>query len=382
MKKFRYLDIGILVLSAVLLTIGLTMILSSSNITAYNEGKEIYYYFARQLIWVSLGAAAGCLVILFSNKFVKKTYQLILIVSFLSLIYVLIKGAVINGASSWIKISSSISFQPSEIFKVIFILWTALYYDKNKDTLNQYIPSLLPIAIAIVAVILIGIQPDLGTAIIFTIITAIMFWVSPVTKEIKFKLSLGIIFLAIGAALVILGSGKEILKDHQKQRFDLDGPCAADKFYHHGNQLCNSYIAINNGGLTGRGIGKSTQKYLYIPLAYSDFIFPVVVEELGAIISIAIVALIFILVWRIIMVGRRSINIYGRLVCYGVASYVFVHTVVNLVGVLGLLPMTGVPLPFISYGGTFTLSLIIALSFVQKVNIETRMNKKARKIAK
>ena len=139
--------------------------------------------------------------------------------------------------------------------------------------------------------------------------------------------------------------------------------------------MCNGYIAINNGGLTGVGIGKSTQKYLYLPEPYTDFIFDIIIEELGVLVGIVILLLYMLVLYRILAIGRQSSSNTGAIICYGVAIYIFLHIAVNLTGILGLVPLTGVPLPFMSYGGSFTICLIIALAAVQKVAIE---NKKSR----
>ena len=152
-------------------------------------------------------------------------------------------------------------------------------------------------------------------------------------------------------------------------------PCSEEKFYTTGNQVCNSYIAFNNGNMWGKGLGNSTQKYLYLPESHTDFIFAVVVEELGFFQSSLIIIGYFILLWRIIYIGNKSSSSRGSVMCYGVAIYIFLHMSINLLGIMGLLPLTGVPLPFLSYGGSFTISLILALTIVQRVAIETKLKK-------
>ena len=140
--------------------------------------------------------------------------------------------------------------------------------------------------------------------------------------------------------------------------------------------MCNGYIAINNGGLTGIGLGNSTQKYLYLPYPYTDFIFAVIVEELGLVVGILIILSYLYLLYRILKIGRDSYTNRGALLCYGVAVYMFLHVIVNLMGLFGLMPMTGVPLPFMSYGGSFTLCLMVSLAIVQRVNIENKIRSK------
>ena len=162
----------------------------------------------------------------------------------------------------------------------------------------------------------------------------------------------------------------------QYNRFvDFGNPCSEEKFYTSGNQLCNGYIAINNGNWKGLGLGDSTQKYLYLPEAYTDFIFAIIVEELGFIGGTITLIVMFICLWRIYLIGRNAPDPYGRLVCYGVFWYLLLHVIINLGGVFGLIPLTGVPLPFLSYGGSFMICTIMALSIVQRINIETRIEK-------
>ena len=129
----------------------------------------------------------------------------------------------------------------------------------------------------------------------------------------------------------------------------------------------------------GVGLGNSTQKYLYLPEPYTDFIFAIIVEELGVITGIAIIILYFIVLLRILIIGRASPTNRGAVLCYGIAAYIFLHISVNLLGIMGLIPMTGVPLPFMSYGGSFTICLIAALTIVQRVNIDTKLYNEKKK---
>ena len=168
-----------------------------------------------------------------------------------------------------------------------------------------------------------------------------------------------------------MSMGKNILEDRQKERFDISNPCA--KILSNGNQVCNCYIAINNGGLMGVGLGNSTQKYLYLPEPYTDFIFAIIVEELGVVTGVIILLLYLIVLFRILLIGRQSPTNRGAILCYGIAAYIFLHITVNLLGIMGLMPMTGVPLPFMSYGGSYTICLIAALTVVQRVNIDTKL---------
>ena len=170
--------------------------------------------------------------------------------------------------------------------------------------------------------------------------------------------------------LLLLNNGVKILFDRQLDRLNFLNPC--ERIYSTGNQVCNGYIAINNGGLLGKGLGNSTQKYLYLPEAYTDFIFAIVVEELGVIISLVILLLMFLILWRIFLIAKRSKTKRGSLLCYGIFWYILLHIIVNLGGLLGLMPLTGVPLPFLSYGGSYLMCLISAIAIVLRVDIENK----------
>ena len=138
-------------------------------------------------------------------------------------------------------------------------------------------------------------------------------------------------------------------------------------------------MAINKGGLTGVGLGNSTQRYLCLPEPYTDFIYAIIVEELGVITGVILILLYIFIIYRILLIGRRSPNNRGAVICYGVAMYIFLHVAVNLMGIMGIMPMTGVPLPFMSYGGSFTICLIAALTLVQRVSFENEVMKEKRK---
>ena len=195
---------------------------------------------------------------------------------------------------------------------------------------------------------------------------------APVLKKYKFYITmfgLGLIFIL---AIVVLIFKDSMLTRTQLDRFNFLKPCTRYQ-ENTGYQVCNGYIAINSGNLISISPGNSKQKYLYLPEAYTDFIFAIIVEELGFIGGTITLLFIFICLWRIYVISRNATNPFGRLTCYGVFWYLLLHVVINLGGVFGLIPLTGVPLPFLSYGGSFMICTIMALSIVQKVNIETKL---------
>ena len=373
MKKIiKYVDKPLLIVSVLLFIIGLIMVFSASNVTAYMSHEvSPYNYFIKQGLFL----LAGLIMSLIMIKFTTKAYGVfswgLLLIIIVSLFMLLVIGQAKNRAISWYDLGP-ISIQPSEFAKVITIVWLARYYEKNKK-MTSYTKSLFPIGVCLLITFLIFIQPDLGTAIIYTVIVGVMFLAAPIEKEIKTKTVFALLGLVVFAGIVLIGSGKTVLLERQLERFDFTNPC--DKLLTTGNQVCNCYIAINNGGLTGVGLGNSTQKYLYLPEPYTDFIFAIIVEELGIIFGVGIIIMYIFLLYRILKIGRDSPTNRGALLCYGVAVYIFLHIAINLLGIFGLMPMTGVPLPFMSYGGSFTICLIAALTIVQRVSVENGLCK-------
>lgn len=375
MSILKYTDKLLLVISIILFAFGLVMVFSASNITAFMRYyASPYQFLIKQGLFLLVGVILSLIVIRTNTKVYSFLSWPALLAILGALGFVLIYGKTTNSATSWFPIGP-FGFQPSEFAKVIMIVWMGSFYEIKRKNLNTYTTSLFPILICLVAVALMMAQPDLGTAIIFGVIVLFIFIISPIDISIKLK-TVGIaIGLALVGVLFLLNSGKSLILERQLKRLDFSNPCSEEKFYTDGNQICNAYIAVNNGGLLGKGLGNSTQKYLYLPEAHTDFIFAIVLEELGLVVGIAVLVLYFILLLRIINIGKRAVNNMGAIICYGVSLYIFLHIIINLMGIFGMMPMTGVPLPFISYGGSFTICLIVALTIVQRINIESKLAK-------
>lgn len=370
-KILKYLDMPLLITTILLFVIGLIMVFSSSNVTAYmSHAVSPYNYFIKQAIFLVIGIIIFLVMIRFNSKAYGLFSWALLTGVTASLVILLVYGKATNNAVSWFDLGP-FSFQPSEFIKVIFIVWMSRFYEVNVKKLDSYTTALFPTFVAAGIFILIFLQPDLGTGIIFFVIVFCMFLSSPISKSIKSKTLFGGMGLVIVILLVLLTTGGSVLETRQLSRFDFKDPCS--RLLTTGSQVCNGYIAINNGGLTGTGLGNSTQKYLYLPEPYTDFIFAIIVEEMGAIFGVGIILLYMFVLYRILIIGRNSYTNRGCLMCYGIAIYIFCHIAVNLLGLFGLIPLTGVPLPFMSYGGSFTICLIAALTIVQRVNIENKI---------
>ena len=370
-KNIKALDKPLLLISVILFAIGLIMIFSASNVTAYMKYyASPYRYFMKQSIFLGISLFIAILFIRFKTK----SYSIIMPVATYAimgmLVLVLLYGAAKNRSIRWIDLGF-FSIQPSEFAKVVVLLWMAAWYDSHEKSLDNYAIVLYPLLIAGIIGALIMIAPDLDTTVIYVLIVASIFFLAPISKEIRSKLLLLLFGAILVGAFTLFYTGKNILTPGQQERLtNFHNPCSSEKYYNSGNQVCNGYIAINNGGLTGVGLGNSTQKYLYLPEAHTDFIFAIIMEELGLVGAGVIFFLYFLLVGRIIKIAKDSHTTRGFLICMGVAVFIVLHIGVNLGGMFGLMPTTGVPLPFMSYGGSFCMCLVIALTAVQRVAIE------------
>lgn len=380
-KLFSKMDIPLFIMVVLYVALGLVMIYSASNITAVvRYGYQPYHFFIRQAIFVLVSFFIGFLIVL---RFPTRNYGALawplvfLLIGSLALLFV--KGKIAGGAISWFDLKF-FKVQPSEFAKSILVIFMAIYYNKlhYKKVKNIY-AYFVPLGFAAIIIGLVFMQPDLGSAAIIAGIVFLTFISIPVVQNniIKF-----IKIIAIGCILAIVAflySGNDFLSSIQKGRLNFKNPCSRYTETT-GYQVCNGFIAINNGGLFGVGLGNSTQKYLYLPESHTDFIFPIIVEELGLVTGIVIILGYAYILARILKIAKSSENLRCSILAYGTFWYFTLHILVNLLGVLALIPLTGVPLPFLSYGGSFTVNAIIMIFVVERVNIENKINKTKREI--
>lgn len=372
---FLCMDKKLLITTVILFSFGLIMIFSASNVTAYMFGASPSRYFYKQTLFLLGGFILSIIVILFPTSSYKKISWLALLGSLFLTFVALIYGAVVNGASGWLGIGN-LGIQPSEILKIAMIMWMACYYETKHPEKFYDDPAkmFIPLFVMGIAAAIIILQNDYGTAFIFLLVSAFIYLLSPTSKKVKLIIfGTGIVFLATLIILITTGA-VNVLSSDKVARFNFSNPCS--RYLNEGNQVCNGYIAINGGGILGKGLGNSTQKYLYLPEGHTDFIFAIIVEELGFVGAIVLMLLYLFLLIRIVLIGNRASKRFQSLICYGVAFYLFSHIVINLCGVLGLLPLTGVPLPFMSYGGSFGISICVALAMVQRICCEINIQKK------
>ncbi len=377
-KLLKDLDKPLLIASAALFIFGLlNIVTASSRAAVVNYDVSIYYYFYRQLAFIIIGIIAGIVIIKTDTKYYKLIVPLLFVIVILLNLWALTFEE-LSGSKNWIDLKF-IKLQPSEFSKPIIICLLAILFEKNYRklrTLNikHYDTIFTMIFIAMIIPAVVFLQKDFGTLLIILFIIFMMFLASPILKIDKIKTVLVMIALGGLALLVMYSVQGYILNDARISRFTsfLD-PCG--NYENGGYQVCNSYIAINDGGLWGLGIGKSKQKYSYIPEPHTDSAFAIIAEEYGIYRTIFIFILYGIVLYRIAVIGAKAASLRGRYICVGMISYIFVHIFINLGGMFGLIPLTGVPLPFLSYGGSFVLSLLASLAIVQRICIESK-NKK------
>lgn len=380
-KLISKMDIPLLIVTIIFIVLGLVMIYSSSSVSAVvRYGYKPYHFFIRQAVFVVAAIIIGILIVI---KLPTRNYAALswplMIGLILSLAFLFIHGKITNNAISWYDLKY-FKVQPSEFAKSILIVFFAIYYNRlhYKKVKNLY-AYLVPLGFGTIVTGLVAMQPDLGSAAIIAGIIFMIFISIPIVQNNLVKFTKIIVIGIIIAAVVFLYSGNSFLNSMQKGRLNFRDPCSRYT-EETGYQVCNGFIAINNGGLTGVDLGKSTQKYLYLPESHTDFIFPIIVEELGLVTGIAIVLGYAFILWRILKIAKESENLRCSILAYGTFWYFALHILVNLLGVLALIPLTGVPLPLLSYGGSFTINAVIMLFVVERVCIENKINKTKREI--
>ena len=380
-KLFSKMDIPLFIMVVLYVALGLVMIYSASNITAVvRYGYQPYHFFIRQAIFVLVSFFIGFLIVL---RFPTRNYGALawplvfLLIGSLALFF--IKSKIAGGAIIWFDLKY-FKVQPSEFAKSILVIFMAIYYNKlhYKKVKNIY-AYFVPLGFAAIIIGLVFMQPDLGSAAIIAGIVFLTFISIPVVQNNIMKFIKIIAIGCILAMVAFLYSGNDFLSSIQKGRLNFRNPCSRYTETT-GYQVCNGFIAINNGGLFGVGLGNSTQKYLYLPESHTDFIFPIIVEELGLVTGIIIILGYVYILSRILKIAKTSENLRCSILAYGTFWYFTLHILVNLLGVLALIPLTGVPLPFLSYGGSFTVNAIIMIFVVERVNIENKINKTKREI--
>ena len=357
-RKKGHIDYNLLVVVCILMAFGLVMVYSSSYFTASISraaGYDPAFYLKHQAIFsiVGLGVAIFVSFIDYHFWYNKSWFLYIFVIALM--VWTLIAGNEINGAKRWITLFG-ITFQPSEIAKVAIILSLAKLLKMNYKRLNQFPKLLVICAYVAVPVALAGIE-NLSSAVIMAgIIGVMLFFALPKLRHVFYLGAMA------GVALFIIYQAK----DYRQNRFD-EWANGGDGLTGAVTQSSAAINAIGSGGLFGKGIGQSLQKMGTLSEAHNDMIFSIICEEFGFIGGVGVILLFVVLVYRMFRIVVNSYDLYGALIVVGVMTHIGLQALVNVAVVTGVIPNTGVTLPFISYGGTSLLFLFGEIGLVLSV---------------
>lgn len=364
-------DYTLLACVALLLAFGLLMLSSASSIASFEQTKDTtqdsYLIFKQQF---THGVIPGLLVFFILLRISYEKYRryaltiLLAIYGLLLIVFIPNLGVEINGIKAWITVGS-ITIQTSEIAKLCFVLWLAMWLSTREKFITSWRQTIVPFVVFVGSIIfLLMLQPDMGTMLIFAIVAFTMVYAAGASwRHLTIIAGVGLLvsFLLILAAPYRL----ERLTTYWRPSSDTQGA---------GYQLNQSLIAIGSGGWWGSGIGQSRQKFYYLPEVDSDSIFAVIGEEWGFFFSTILIVLFAALFYRGLRIARAAPDMYGNLLALGISSLVTAQAAINISGMLGLLPLTGLPLPFISKGGTNIVMLLAAMAILVNISKSPNLN--------
>lgn len=392
-EKRHLLNYSILIPYLILSIIGLIVVYSTTSALAIQSGVSSIRMVRTQGLFFIFSLLTIALIYKLSLDFLrnKKVLAFFIFAEVILLILSRFITDTVNGAHGWLTIAGMFSIQPAEYLKVILVWYLALIFSKRQDeirdydyqalTHNEWIPRNLNdwrwLTLILIGIVVI--MPDLGNATILALTVLIMITASGV----GYRWFTSLLGLVVGVSSIVLGSiwiigvdrvAKIPVFGYVAKRFsaffnpfnDLSGA---------GHQLANSYYAMSNGGWFGLGLGNSIEKQGYLPEAHTDFVFAIVIEELGFVGASLILALLFFLILRIILVGIRAKNPFNSMMAIGIGGMILVQTFINIGGISGLIPSTGVTFPFLSQGGNSLWVLSVAIAFVLNIDASEKRAK-------
>lgn len=366
MMKRKEANVDWWLLSAILiiLVIGLTMVYSASAVKAFHDFGDSFYFLKRQAIFAVLGLISMLFISRIPYVNWKKWSPIILIVCFILLIAVLIPGigVVRGGARSWLGIGS-FGIQPSEFMKLAMILFLAKWLSEQQQKITLFMKGLMPpLGLVFIAFAIIMLQPDLGTGAVMVGASMILIFVAG--AQIKHLGGLALVGVAgfVGLILAAPYRLKRITSFLDPWSDPLGG----------GYQIIQSLFAIGPGGLVGLGLGMSRQKFSYLPEPQTDFIFSILSEELGFIGGATLILLFLIVIWRGVKVAISAPDTFGSLLAIGITSIIGVQVLINIGVVIGMMPVTGITLPLVSYGGSSLTLLLTAFGILLNISRYSR----------
>lgn len=358
-------DIVLLTVIFALLIIGVIMVYSASHIWSEYKYDDSLYYLKRQLLFAGAGVIAMFIFMFIPYTTWKKYVNIILFGCFILLIAVLIPGIgmVRGGAQSWIGVGA-FSIQPSEFMKLGLIVFLAALLSEKQKYITSLTKGFLPcLLLTFTAFGLIMLQPDLGTGLVLVLTCITMIFIAG--ARVSHFVSLGVLGI-VGFALLIISAPYRINRITAFLN-PWEDPLGD------GFQIIQSLYAIGPGGLMGLGLGNSLQKYFYLPEPQTDFIFAILAEELGFIGGTAVILLFFLLLWRGVKVALENTDPFARYLAIGIVAMIAIQAMINISVVIGLIPVTGITLPFLSYGGSSLTLTLCSVGILLNISIHSRI---------
>jgi rod shape determining protein RodA len=357
---WRLFDLQLLTYATLLASIGLVMAYSNSvepGRSALDTGST----FLRGLMWAGIAIVVFLIASAFDYKWLKTFAWPLYFVQLGLLVLTLAIGDGVGGSARWVEIGPFV-FQFSELAKILMIVVLANYLGARAKRLNSLSSILGACVLAGPPWLLVMMQPDLGTSLVFAAIVAGMLFMSGASLR-----WLGVLAGAVVA--VIPFAWNNILRDYQKERLTSFLNATPD-IQGSGYQLHQAQIAVGSGGWMGKGLTNGTQNQLdFLPVQTTDFVFAILAEELGFVGAIVMFGLFAALLWRILVAAWRSQDPFGTMFCCGIASIIVFQLIVNVGMVIGVMPITGIPLPFVTHGGASLVSMAAGLGIIQSINI-------------
>ncbi|MBU0671357.1 MAG: putative lipid II flippase FtsW [Patescibacteria group bacterium] len=358
----------LIILLGVIIIFGLIMLSSASSVMGWQKFGDHNYFVKHQLLYgVIIGLVAFWVMSKIDYHYWKKYAFPIVIISIVLLFLVLIPGIGYEflGAKRWVSIFG-FPFQPSELVKLTFLIYLATWLEQRSKKMEDFSYSFMPfiIMIAFLVFMVAGIQRDLGTMIVIGVVSIVIYFVAGAPWKHLGWIGLG----GLGLFFLLIK-----IAPYRAQRLTvfLNPELDPQGVGYHINQ---SLLAIGSGGLFGLGLGHSRQKFNYLPEAAGDSIFAVIAEEMGFVITVALVALFFALGYQCLKIARNAPDAFGKLLAVGIVTWILFQAFVNIMAMLGLLPLTGITLPFISYGSTSLVTLLAAMGLLVNISRQTKKN--------
>ncbi|UOR12960.1 putative lipid II flippase FtsW [Halobacillus amylolyticus] len=371
LQRLKTYDFTLLFAPIALVSFGTVMVYSASMVygpVVLNVPSN--YYLIKQLQWMVLGIIVLFLISMFPYRHLKRLSKLSVLLMVISLVGLFFFGIKVNNAQSWYDLGP-MNFQPAEFVKIGIIIYLASVYANKRKYIGDFAKAVLPPLVIISLILgLIIMQPDIGSAAIIGLLASVMI----MSSGIKGK---HIVLLVVVTGGILLMAGSQLVTDERLNRFSgayqpFESPQSD------GYHLIQSYVAIATGGLTGEGLGQGVQKLGYLPEPHTDFIMAVIAEELGFIGVVITVGLLATIVLRGLYISWRCKDAFGSLLALGISSLFAIQAFINLGAMSGLLPITGVTLPLVSYGGSSLLIMMASLGILNNIARTVKVKEEVR----